>query len=78
VLSQLEQKGRGINVMYMGDSENDNPAFRKSDISIGIHSDIRLSPKLDCKYMLDFNQLPLFLRRLTDNDFIFSESLLHI
>jgi soluble P-type ATPase len=36
VLSQLERKEeRGINVMYLGDSENDNPAFRKSDISIG-------------------------------------------
>lgn len=54
---------------------NDNPAFRKSDISIGIRSDTRLSPKLDCKYMLDFNQLPLFLRELMNNDFIFSDSL---
>jgi hypothetical protein len=43
--------------MYLGDSENDNPAFRRSDISIGIHSDTRLNPKLDCEYMLDFNQL---------------------
>lgn len=59
--------------MYLGDSENDNPAFRKSDISIGIRSDTRLNPVLDCKYMLDFNQLPLFLMGLMDNDFIFSE-----
>jgi hypothetical protein len=76
VLSQLEEKGRGINIMYLGDSENDNPAFRKSNISIGIRSDTRLSPVLDCKYMLDFNHLPLFLRGLMDNDFIFSERLL--
>ena len=61
--------------MYLGDSENDNPVFRKSDISIGIRSDMRLNPILDCKYMLDFNQLPLFLRGLMDNDFIFSEEL---
>lgn len=55
VLSQLERKEeRGINVMYLGDSENDNPAFRKSDISIGIRSDPRLNPMLNCKYMLDF------------------------
>jgi hypothetical protein len=53
-----------------------NPAFRKSDISIGINSDERLQPVLDCKYMLDFNQLPLFLRSLMDNDLIFSEDLL--
>jgi HAD superfamily hydrolase (TIGR01484 family) len=76
VLSQLKQRERVGNVMYLGDSENDNPAFRKSDISIGIRSDARLNPKLDCKYMLNFNQLHLFLRGLMDNDFIFSEDLL--
>ena len=75
MLSQLEETGRGTNVIYFGDSENDNPAFRKSDISIGIRSDTRPSPKLDRKYMLDFNQLPLFLRGLMNNDFIFSDSL---
>jgi HAD superfamily hydrolase (TIGR01484 family) len=77
VLSQLEEKEeRGTNVIYFGDSENDNPAFRKSDISIGIRSDKRLNPKLDCKYILPFNQLPLFLRGLMDNDFVFVDSLL--
>ena len=75
VLSQLTEKRR-TNVVYLGDSENDNPAFRKSDISIGVSSDTRLNPTLDCKYMLDFNQLPLFLRDLMDNDFIFLDSLL--
>ncbi|MGI8833841.1 MAG: HAD hydrolase family protein [Nitrososphaeraceae archaeon] len=78
VLSQLKQEGRGGNVMYLGDSENDNPAFKKSDISIGIRSDTRLNPMLDCKYMLEFNQLPLFLRGLMNNDFIFSEDLLPV
>jgi hydroxymethylpyrimidine pyrophosphatase-like HAD family hydrolase len=77
VLSQLKQEERA-NVMYLGDSENDNPAFRKSDIPIGIRSDARLNPMLDCKYMLDFNQLPLFLRGLMNNDFIFSEDLLSV
>jgi phosphoserine phosphatase len=37
--------------MYLGDSENDNPAFRKADVSIGVRSDERLNPILDCKYM---------------------------
>jgi hydroxymethylpyrimidine pyrophosphatase-like HAD family hydrolase len=78
VLLQLKQEERGTNVMYLGDSENDNPAFRKSDISIGILSDARLNPKLDCKYMLNFNQLPLFLRGLIDNEFVFSEDLLPV
>ena len=78
VLSHLKEEERGINVMYLGDSENDNPAFRKSDISIGIRSDARLNPMLDCKYMLDLSQLPLFLRGLMNNDFIFSEDLLSV
>jgi hydroxymethylpyrimidine pyrophosphatase-like HAD family hydrolase len=78
VLSQLKQEERETNVMYLGDSENDNPAFRKSDISIGILSDARLNPMLDCKYLLDFNQLPLFLKGLMDNNFIFSEDILPV
>jgi hypothetical protein len=77
VLSHLEEKKeRGTNIIYFGDSANDNPAFRKSDISIGIHSDTRLGPLLDCKYMLDFKQLLMFLRGLMDNNYIFSEELL--
>jgi hydroxymethylpyrimidine pyrophosphatase-like HAD family hydrolase len=75
VLSHLEGKIGGVN---LGDSENDNPAFRKSDISIGIRSDTRLNPKLDCKYKINFNQLPLFLSNLIDNDFVFSEDLLSV
>ncbi|HZA70951.1 MAG TPA: HAD hydrolase family protein [Nitrososphaeraceae archaeon] len=78
VLSNLEEeKERGTeNIMYLGDSENDNPAFRKSGISIGIRSDTRINPLLDCKYLLDFMQLPIFLRSLIDNNYIFSEELL--
>jgi hydroxymethylpyrimidine pyrophosphatase-like HAD family hydrolase len=77
ILSYLEKKDRrGTNIMYLGDSENDNPAFRKSDISIGIRSDERLNPNLDCKYMLDFYQLPSFLQGLIDNGLVFSEDLL--
>ena len=26
-------------IIYLGDSENDNPVFRKTDISIGVNSD---------------------------------------
>jgi soluble P-type ATPase len=33
-------------IIYLGDSENDNPDFRKADISIGVISDNRLNPKL--------------------------------
>lgn len=63
-------------ILYLGDSENDNPAFRKADVSIGVKSDERLNPKLDCQYLINFSQLPKFLMRLLKNDFNFSEKLL--
>jgi HAD superfamily hydrolase (TIGR01484 family) len=64
------------NILYLGDSENDNPAFRKADLSIGVNSDERLNPKLDSKYLINFSQLPKFLMNLLKNDFNFSEKLL--
>ena len=64
-------------IIYLGDSENDNPAFRKADISIGVNSDNRLNPTLDCTYSIKYENLSIFLRRLVDNDFDFSESLLN-
>ncbi|MGV8106254.1 MAG: hypothetical protein ACP5OH_00595 [Nitrososphaerota archaeon] len=63
-------------ILYLGDSENDNPAFRKADVSIGVKSDERLNPKLECQYLINFSQLPKFLMRLLKNDFNFSEKLL--
>jgi hydroxymethylpyrimidine pyrophosphatase-like HAD family hydrolase len=64
------------NVLYLGDSENDNPAFRRSDISIGVSSDKRLNPKLACKYSIEFKHLSIFLNRLLESGLIFSEDLL--
>ena len=69
-------KFQNKNILYLGDSENDNPAFRKADVSIGIKSDEPLNPKLDCQYLIDFKQLPKFLKNLLENDFNFSEKLL--
>ncbi|MFZ0343955.1 MAG: HAD-IIB family hydrolase [Nitrososphaeraceae archaeon] len=77
ILSQLDRKKAEIkSVMYLGDSENDNPAFEKAGVSIGVRSDERLNPKLNCKYTINFNDLPAFLNRLYENNFVFSESLL--
>jgi hydroxymethylpyrimidine pyrophosphatase-like HAD family hydrolase len=67
-----------ISVLYLGDSENDNPAFRKASISVGIISDKRLAPKLDCQYLIKYKHLLEFLRNLADNRFMFSESLLNL
>lgn len=62
-------------VLYLGDSENDNPAFRKAGIAIGVRSDSRLKPELDCQYYIDFGELQLFLKKLRENDFLFIRSL---
>jgi len=69
-------KFKNKNILYLGDSENDNPAFRKADVSIGVKSHKRLNPKLDCQYLINFSQLPKFLMNLLKNDFNFSEKLL--
>jgi HAD superfamily hydrolase (TIGR01484 family) len=71
-----DDKFKNKNILYLGDSENDNPAFRKADLSIGVKSDERLNPKLDCQYLIDFSQLPNFLKNLSNNNFNFSEKLL--
>lgn len=68
--------GQVRGTMYLGDSENDNPAFERADISIGVHSDERLKPKLNSKYDINFNQLLIFLKQLLDNRFVFSEDLI--
>ena len=67
-----------MSILYLGDSENDNLAFKRASISIGITSDKRLTPKLDCKYLIDFKQLPDFFKHLEENKYIFSESLLSL
>jgi hydroxymethylpyrimidine pyrophosphatase-like HAD family hydrolase len=64
------------NILYLGDSENDNPAFKRADVSIGVCSDKRLNPELTCQYLVEFNQLSIFLKRLQYNDFVFSDKLL--
>ena len=77
VTSEIVNTGHNLGqIIYLGDSENDNPAFSKADISIGISSDDRLKPHLKCKYDLKFENLSLFLKRLTANGFEFSGSLL--
>jgi hypothetical protein len=57
-------------------TQNDNPAFEKADVSIGVRSDIRLIPELTCQYFVEFNHLSIFLKRLEDNGFAFSDKLL--
>jgi HAD superfamily hydrolase (TIGR01484 family) len=67
-LLNIEEEGK---VLYLGDSENDNPAFGKADLSIGIRSDERIKTKLNSDYILEFNELRPFLQKLENEDFIF-------
>jgi HAD superfamily hydrolase (TIGR01484 family) len=59
-------------ILYLGDSENDNPAFQKADLSIGIRSDERVKTKLDSDYLIQFNELTTFLQKLCAEDFVFN------
>jgi hypothetical protein len=58
--------------MYLGDSENDNLAFIKADVSIGVRSDERLNPNLECSHMVKFDKLLGFLEKLQHDIFEFS------
>jgi trehalose-6-phosphatase len=73
VASELGHPGA---ILYLGDSENDNPAFRKAEISVGVRSDERLKPKLDSRYNINYDRLAVFLRLLKDSDFRFSDNML--
>ena len=72
LLSYHNDKDIQNTIIYLGDSENDNPAFRKVSISIGIRSDPRLNPKLNCDYVITLDELGSFLERLLKNGLFFS------
>ena len=62
-------------VMYWGDSEVDDPAFRLADVSIGINHR-RIMPKLACQYRLEFLELENFLSNLIKADFEFKDTMI--
>jgi hydroxymethylpyrimidine pyrophosphatase-like HAD family hydrolase len=70
-LLDLKQKLRVLdNVMYMGDSAADNPAFELADVAVGVmHAE---TPKdLACNYFVRFEDIVGFLKCLLENDFLF-------
>ena len=71
-IRKLLNLGSNKNILYLGDSENDNPAFRKADLSINIKSDERINTKLDSHYSLEFNELSYFLIKLYKENFNFN------
>jgi len=67
--------GLGGPIMYLGDSEFDNPAFELADISVGIkHQGV--SPNLLSNYQMEFDDLPVFLSSLRAANFDFVPSML--
>jgi len=62
-------------VIYLGDSEADNPAFELADISIGIKHR-RTVPELLSKYVLEFFELDSFLSKLIEADFDFRDGMI--
>lgn len=72
LIRSLLKLGNNKKILYLGDSENDNSAFKKADLSINIKSDERINTKLDSHYTLEFNQLSYFLLKLHNEDFNFT------
>jgi len=59
-------------VLYLGDSKTDNPAFRASNISLGVVHDESPIWALDCDYLVKFASVPDFLHALVINDLKFT------
>jgi len=59
-------------VLYLGDSEIDNSAFRASNISLGVTNDESPLRALDCDYIVKFELVPDFLYALVANDLLFT------
>ena len=62
-------------VMYLGDSEADDPAFQLADVSVGVKHR-RVMPRLKCKYRLEFLELDSFLTNLIEANFEFNDEML--
>ncbi len=72
LIRSLLKLGDNKKILYLGDSENDNSAFKKANLSINIKSDERINTKLDSHYTLEFNELSYFLLKLHKEDFNFT------
>jgi hypothetical protein len=59
-------------VLYLGDSEMDNSAFKASNISVGVIHDETSAKLLECDYLVKFENVPSFLKTLLDNNLQFS------
>jgi 3-deoxy-D-manno-octulosonate 8-phosphate phosphatase KdsC-like HAD superfamily phosphatase len=69
-LNELAVKDGGV--LYLGDSEVDNPAFKASSVSVGVIHDETPVDALDCDYLVKFEHVPGFLNSLLTNNLLFS------
>lgn len=69
-LNELTLKNSGV--IYLGDSETDNPAFRASSVSVGVVHDGTPLDTLECDYLVKFEYIPDFLNSLLTNNLQFS------
>jgi len=68
----LNELGVKNGVLYLGDSEMDNSAFRASSVSLGVVHDETPLETLDCDYLVEFDRVPDFLNALLAKGFLFS------
>jgi HAD superfamily hydrolase (TIGR01484 family) len=61
-------------IMYLGDSEADDPAFKLAEVSVGIKHR-RVMPRLQCQYQTEFFELENLLTELINADFEFTEAM---
>jgi hydroxymethylpyrimidine pyrophosphatase-like HAD family hydrolase len=61
-------------VLFMGDSNADNPAFLASDLSVGVINDMGSKKILSSDYSVSFNRVSEFLHQLFDNHLIFNSN----
>ena len=59
-------------VLYLGDSQTDNSAFRASSVSVGVVHGETSSRTLLSDYLVKFENVPSFLDALLINDFVLS------
>lgn len=51
-------------ILYLGDSENDNPAFKEVSISVAVIHEFNKNAKLEAKYKIPIQELPKLLTRV--------------
>jgi HAD superfamily hydrolase (TIGR01484 family) len=61
-------------VLYMGDSEADDPAFDRSNASIGVIHEENYMKRFTCDFYVKFQDVSAFLLRLLENNLVFESN----